>query len=171
MNLSTNLLGSVHDRANEYAVAEVRSQRTVHETTVDCAVAKSKGVRNIPLRKLGSDVSSFVGQLVLQLQQGIPLIRKGTLHRNLNRKTAIFRRALKREISILRLHDLLPLSPSQTPFLFCSLTSAICDPKRLIGWGCPGSHMVNLSERKNGVWGRERGDRANPEYKLEICIM
>jgi len=25
--------------------------------------------------------------------------------------------------------------------------------------------MVDLSERKNGVWGRERGDRANSEYR------
>jgi len=33
----------------------------------------------------------------------------------------------------------------------------------LIGWGCPGLQMVDLSERENGLWGRERGDRANIE--------
>jgi len=31
----------------------------------------------------------------------------------------------------------------------------------LIGWGCPGLQMVDLSEWENWVWGRERGDRAN----------
>ena len=34
----------------------------------------------------------------------------------------------------------------------------------LIRLGCSGLQMVDLSERENGVWGRERGDRANREY-------
>jgi len=28
--------------------------------------------------------------------------------------------------------------------------------------------MVDLSERGNGLWGRERGDRANIEYTLRV---
>ena len=38
-----------------------------------------------------------------------------------------------------------------------------------IGWGCPGLQMVDLSERENGLWGRERGDRANIEYAVTCC--
>jgi len=58
------------------------------------------------------------------------------------------------ERKILCLHDLPPLSPklrylarSGPPFVIRSL---------LIGWGCPGLKMVDLSERENGLWGRER---------------
>jgi len=59
------------------------------------------------------------------------------------------------------LHDLPSLFPkllyfarSGPPFVIRSI---------LIGWGCPGLQMVDLSERENGLWGRERGDRANTE--------
>ena len=52
-----------------------------------------------------------------------------------------------------------PLSPkvrflarSGPPFVIRSV---------LVGWGCPGLQMVDLSEQENGLWGRERGDRAN----------
>jgi len=62
---------------------------------------------------------------------------------------------------ILCLHDLPSLSPklryfarSGPPFVIRSV---------LIGWGCPGLQMVDLSERENGLWGRERGDSANIE--------
>ena len=34
----------------------------------------------------------------------------------------------------------------------------------LIELGCPRLQMVDLSERENGVWRTERGDRANTEY-------
>jgi len=63
--------------------------------------------------------------------------------------------------SILCLHDLPSLSPklryfarSGPPFVIRSV---------LIGWGCPGLQLVDLSERENGLWGRERGDRADTE--------
>jgi len=63
--------------------------------------------------------------------------------------------------AILCLHDLPFLSPklhyfarSGPPFVIRSV---------LIEWGYPGLQMVDLSERENGLWGRERGDRANTE--------
>ena len=63
--------------------------------------------------------------------------------------------------AILCLHDLPSLSPklcftarSGPPFVIRSV---------LIGWGWPGLQMVDLSERENRLWGRERGDRANTE--------
>jgi len=37
----------------------------------------------------------------------------------------------------------------------------------LIGWGCLGLQMV---ERENGLSGRERGDRANIEYKTPFWV-
>jgi len=67
--------------------------------------------------------------------------------------------------SILCFHDLPSLSPkvryfarSGPPFVIRSV---------LIGWGCPGLQMVDLSERENGLWGREREDRANIEWACE----
>ena len=67
---------------------------------------------------------------------------------------------------ILCLHDLPSLFPklryfalSDPPFVIRSV---------LIGWGCPGLQMVDLSERENGLWGRERGDRANIEYRKQV---
>ena len=66
--------------------------------------------------------------------------------------------------TILCLHDFPSLSPltsvarSGPPFVIRSV---------LIGWGCPGLPMVDLSERNNGVWGREWGDRANTESSTE----
>jgi len=65
------------------------------------------------------------------------------------------------------LHDLPSLSPklcffarSGPPFVIRSV---------LIGWGWPGLQMVALSERENGLWGREREDRANTEYEDKSC--
>jgi len=64
-------------------------------------------------------------------------------------------------VAILCLHDLPSLSPklryfarSGPPFVTRSV---------LIGWECPRLQMVDLSEREYGLWGRERGDRANTE--------
>jgi len=37
----------------------------------------------------------------------------------------------------------------------------------LIGWRCPGLQMVDLSDRENGLLGRERGDRANTEKRSD----
>jgi len=72
-----------------------------------------------------------------------------------------FQLFLSREI--LCLHDLPPLSPklryfarSGPPFVIRSV---------IIGWGCPKLQMVDLSARESGLWGRERGDRANTDYK------
>jgi len=65
------------------------------------------------------------------------------------------------------LHDLPSLSPklcffahSCPPFVIRSI---------LIGWGCPGLQMVDLSERENRLWGRERGDRANTEFHSSVA--
>jgi len=70
-------------------------------------------------------------------------------------------------MAILCLHDLpsLPLklcffARSGPPFVIRSV---------LIGWGCPGLQIVDLSERENGFWGRERGDRANTELPDAIA--
>jgi len=61
--------------------------------------------------------------------------------------------------SILCLHDLSSLSPklryfarSGPPFVIRSV---------LIRWGWLGLQILDLSERENGLWGRERGDCAN----------
>ena len=56
-----------------------------------------------------------------------------------------------------------PLSLPQTLF-FRSFRSAICNRGVLIGLGCPGLQMVDLSERENGLSGTETGDRANTEH-------
>ena len=71
--------------------------------------------------------------------------------------------------AILCLHDLPSLSHklcffarSGPPFVIRSV---------LIGWGCSGFQMVDLSERENRLWGRERGDRANTELVLFSCNM
>jgi len=61
----------------------------------------------------------------------------------------------KKRTAILCLHDLPSLFPklrfiarSGSPFVIQSI---------LIGWGCSGLQMVELRERENGVWGKERG--------------
>jgi len=55
-----------------------------------------------------------------------------------------------------------PLSLAQTQF-FARSGPPFIIRSVLIGWGLPGLQMVDLSERENGIWGRERGDRANTE--------
>jgi len=57
-----------------------------------------------------------------------------------------------------------PFSLPQTPFFACSGPPFVIRSV-LIGWGCPGLQMVDLSERENGFWGRERRDRANTEWR------
>jgi len=69
---------------------------------------------------------------------------------------------IRSELFILCLHDLSILSP-KLRFLARSGPPFVIQ-RDLIGWGCPGLQMVDLSERENGVWGRERGDLANTEY-------
>jgi len=59
------------------------------------------------------------------------------------------------------LHDLRSLTPTLRSLARSGPPFAIRIV--LIGWGCPGLEMVDLSERENGVWGRERRDRANTE--------
>ena len=72
-------------------------------------------------------------------------------------------------VDIVRLHDLLSLSPVNSVF-FARSGRPFVIQSVLIGWGCSGLQMVNLSGRENGVWGRERGNRANTEYTL-VCII
>jgi len=38
----------------------------------------------------------------------------------------------------------------------------------LIGWGCPGLQMVDLSERENVLWGRERGGLC--KHRKDVAI-
>jgi len=75
--------------------------------------------------------------------------------------------------------DLPSLSPKLCFFLlflmiFCPLFARSGPPfvirSVLIGSGSPGLQMVHLSERENGVWGRERGYRAtqNPKFILKV---
>jgi len=66
--------------------------------------------------------------------------------------------------SILSLHDLLSLP--QTPFSR-SLRS-IPFVIRGIQWERYRLQMADLNERKNGVWGREKGNRANTEDVLQL---
>jgi len=53
-------------------------------------------------------------------------------------------------------------SPHSLPLtlFFRSFRSAICNPERSHWMGMP---RITNGERENGVWGRERGDRANTE--------
>jgi len=69
---------------------------------------------------------------------------------------------------ILCLHDLPSLSPkvryfarSGPPFVIRSV---------LIGWGCPGLQMVDLSERENGLWG-ERGEIVQTELPSKWDVL
>jgi len=59
-----------------------------------------------------------------------------------------------------------PLSLPQTPF-FARAGPPFVIRSVLIGWGLSGLQMVDLSERENGIWKRERGDRANIEFLLQ----
>jgi len=77
-----------------------------------------------------------------------------------------YKRCFFSKYLILCLHDLSSLSPklcffarSGPPFVIRGV---------LIGWGWPGLQMVDLSERENRLWGRERGDRANTELNLRL---
>jgi len=56
-----------------------------------------------------------------------------------------------------------PLSPPPKLRYFARSGPPFVIQSVLIGWGCPGLKMVDLSERENGLWGGERGDRANIE--------
>ena len=66
---------------------------------------------------------------------------------------------------ILCLHDPLSLSPKLRFFTRSGPSFVIRSV--LIGWGCLGSQMVDLSERENGVWRKERADRANTVWPLQ----
>jgi len=73
---------------------------------------------------------------------------------------------LQSEKHVPRLRNLsLPDLPSLSQKLIVSLFARSDPPfvirSVLIEWGCPGLQMVDLSERENRAWGRDRGDRAN----------
>jgi len=71
-------------------------------------------------------------------------------------------------------------------FLFCVCTISPLSPKVrfvarsgppfviraiLIQWERSGLQMADLNERNNGVWGRERGDRANTEHAFSYLLV
>jgi len=70
-------------------------------------------------------------------------------------------------MTILYLHDLRSLSPKVRYFARPGPPFVIRSVLIGWGWGCPGLQMVDLSERENRLWGRERGDRSNIEYSKQ----
>jgi len=63
---------------------------------------------------------------------------------------------------VFRVCTISPLSPP--PNSVFSLVPPFVMRSVLVGWGFLGSKMADLRERENGVWGRKRGNRANPGY-------
>ena len=68
------------------------------------------------------------------------------------------------------------LSTSNSVFFCFFVFSSLSGPpfvirSVLIGLGCPRLRMVDLSKGGNGVWGRNRGDRANTEWEENVLVV